>query len=303
MRLAGAMRIAGSPDAGGILIFSLLLSAALATAQSAGPDDEAASGLELVNLSLLDSRDGFAIPANSRFLPGEPVHVYCQVRGYGVGDLDRVSLQYELRALDPDGRRFFMAEGGKIDVKLAPQDKDWMPVVRYSPRIPDHAGGGTYWIHIEVHDEIAQASISVRVPVEVEGERVQSSGELLVRNFQFVDSETGDPVPDAVFSQGGYIRAEFFITGYEMEADNSFQVESEAWVVDSRGRRMYEFERRGETGSPYYPRMWLPGFVEFDLDQEIPAGQYEVVLRLFDLVGGVETSQRYRFRIRRAGAL
>ncbi len=277
---------------------ALLALAAAVPAQEASTAEDTGNGLSLVNLSLLDSRDGYAIPADSRFLPGETVHVYFQVRGYGIGESERVSLEYEVRARDPDGRRFFMAEAGKVDVTLAPQDKDWMPVMRYSPRIPKHAGGGTYIIDIEVRDEIGKTSVAARLPVRVDGDRVQSAGELQVRNFRFVRSEGGDPMPDAAFAAGDCVRAEFFITGYETRADNTFQVESDAWVADPQERRMFEFETGAEHGSPYYPRLWLPGRLEFDLGPGMSPGQYTVMLRVRDLVGGEEALHRYRFRVR-----
>ena len=86
-------------------------------------EEEAGPGLELVNLDLLDRRDGYAIPADSRFLPGETIHVYFQIGGYQVGREFRISLTYEMRALDPGGEPFFAAEGGKVDTELAPQDE------------------------------------------------------------------------------------------------------------------------------------------------------------------------------------
>ena len=282
----------------GVAAALLVLLPAVSPGQEAPADSVAASPLQLVNLSILDSRDGYAIPADSQFLPGETVHVYFQVRGYGVGDADRVALRYEVRALDPQGVRFFMAEAGEVDVTLAPQDEDWMPVVRYSPVIPAHAGGGTYQIAIEVHDRIGQGSVRVQVPVLVDGERVQSAGDLQARNFRFFRSDGGEPLPEPVFAAGDCVRAEFFITGYQTRSDNTFQVESDAWVADSGGMRVFRFEPSGEGGRPFYPRLWLPGSLEFELDSTIPAGEYDVVLRLIDQVGGSDALQRYRFRIR-----
>ncbi len=280
------------------LVLSALIAAQEPENEPQDGDSATEQGLALVNLDLLDSQDGYAIPADSRFLPGETVHVYFQIAGYHVGEEDRVSLRYEVRALDPDGRRFYSAEGGEIDVEIAPQDENWMPVVRYSPWLPQHAGGGTYSIEVEVRDELGQTSVSASVPVEVDGTRVQRADELLVRNFKFVEAESGSPMEQAVFGPGDEIRAEFFITGYEIRQDNTFQVESDAWVLDPEGERVFEFESSGERGNPYYPRLWLPAQFRLDLDADIPAGLYTVVVRLRDLVGGSDAAERYAFRIR-----
>ena len=59
-------------------------------------ESEEKSSLILVNLDFLDSLDGYAIPRDSRFLPGESVYVYFQIKGYQVSNDYRVKLQYRL---------------------------------------------------------------------------------------------------------------------------------------------------------------------------------------------------------------
>lgn len=266
-----------------------------AAVEPSGPDKAA---LGLVNLDLLDSRDGYAIPLDSRFLPGETIHVYGQVRGYFVDDEERVRLRYEANALDPGGRSFYMSEGGVIDVEVAPQDENWMPVVRYSPRIPEHAGGGAYTIRIEVRDELADASIQVSLPITVDGDRVEGADQLLIRDFRFSKAEGGAELEEPVFRPGETIWATFFITGYETRTDNTFDVASEAWVIDAEGERMFSFDSRSETGSPYYPRLWLPAKFRLDLEETIPPGSYAVVLRLRDRVGGTDATRQHAFAVR-----
>lgn len=298
--VAGAS-LAGRGRAAAALLAALALALAQAAPLEAQPSDPSAEDepdLALVNLDLLDRRDGYAIPADSRFLPGETIHLYFQIGGYQVGQEFRISLSYEMRALDPEGRSFFAAEGGKIDTELAPQDENWMPVVRYSPRIPDHAGGGTYSIQIIVRDELAQTSVSARLPIAVDGSRVQSADQLLVRNFGFSRAEGGDLLEDPVFDAGDEIWAEFFITGYKTREDNTYQVESDAWVQDAEGEKLFDFKPAGEAGRPFYPRLWLPARLRLRLDESIPPGRYAVVLRLRDLVGGVDATEHYDFRIR-----
>ena len=295
---AGLVRRGRTPPSVLAALALTLVQTAPSAAQPSDPGAEAEQGLELVNLDLLDRRDGYAIPADSRFLPGETVHVYFQIGGYQVGREFRVSLSYEMRALDSDGRSFFAAEGGKIDTDLAPQDEDWLPVVRYSPRIPDHAGGGTYSIQIIVRDELAETSVSARLPIAVDGSRVQNADELLIRNFGFSRADGGDLLEDPVFDAGEEIWAEFFITGYKTREDNTYQVESDAWVQDAEGEKLFDFKPAGEAGSPFYPRLWLPAKLRLQLDESIPPGRYAVVLRLRDMVGGVNAVEHYDFRIR-----
>ena len=293
---------AAQPPAAGLLVLALLAACLSAQSRPEGPaaEDAEAPGpsLELVNLDLLDSRDGFAIPPDSRYLPGERVHIYFQIKGYHVGAADRILLRYELDALDPDGRRFYTPFSGGYDTELAPQDENWMPVVRYSPRIPDHAGAGTYVVRIFVHDVLAGESLDAEVPIHVEGEFVERSDRLVVRDFRFSRAEHGDPLPSAEFSPGDEIWARFFITGYEIRENNTFNVESDAWVLDAEGRRLFAFQSSSEEGRPFYARLWLPAQLRLDLSSNVGPGRYTVVLRLRDRVAGVEATQRYSFRVR-----
>ena len=267
------------------------------------PHSESDSGdsegevLALENLDLLDSRDGFAIPPDSVFVPGETIHLYFQIKGYQVGEENRIRLGWAVDAFDPQGRRFFPADSGEIDTELAPQDKGWMPPVRYSPRIPDHAGGGTYLIRVSVRDELAETAVSEEVRVEVDAARVRAAERLLVREFRFMKEEHGTRAGDSVFRPGDEIWASFFITGYKTEDDHTYDVESNAWVVDAEGKVMFAFEPGGEQGKPYYPRLWLPAKLRMDLQPDIEPGEYTVVLKVRDDVGGTDATERYSFHV------
>ena len=260
-------------------------------------DAPEASALNFHTVELLDSLNGYAIPLDSTFLPGETVHVLFQIGGYSVGANDRVLLRYRMDALDPAGRRFYMAEGGEFDTELAPQDENWKPTVQYSPTIPHHAGGGSYTVRITVTDELAERTISDELSVNVDGDRVLPSDELLVRDFRFSKSDGGTGLEDPVFSSGEQIWATFYITGYTMRKDNTYDVESSAWVLDADGEELYAFESQGDAGSPYYARLWLPAKFRLDLEESIPPGLYTVVLALTDRVGDARATERFAFRV------
>ena len=302
---AAACRAAvpGARAASTALIVALALAASLVAQETldsgtSGDAHEGGPGLVIVNLDLLDSRDGYSIPGDSSFLPGETVHVYFQIAGYSVGAEYRVRLRYAVDALDPAGRAFYIAEGGEFDVELAPQDENWKPAVHYSPQIPDHAGGGSYSIQIAVTDDLTGETVRTRLPINVDGDRILTSDELLIRNLRFSKSDEGEPLDEPEFQAGEQIWASFYITGYETADDNTYDVESSAWVLDSEGGRMFQFESQGDAGNPYYPRLWLPAKFRLDLEETIPPGTYTVVLRLLDRIGDSAVVQRYPFRIR-----
>ena len=171
-----------------------------------------AAGIELVNLDLLDSRDGYAIPADSRYFPGETVHLYFQIKGYRVSNDYRVDLEYRLEALDPDGKRIYGAEGGRFDTDLAPQDEEWMPVVRYSPRFPRTPAEGRTRSRSRSGDRLAGAAVRTSVPIVVDGSRVETSDRLAIRNFGFAKAAGGAKLDEPLYRAGEEIWAEFYIT-------------------------------------------------------------------------------------------
>ena len=75
-------------------------------------------------------------------------------------------------------------------------------------------------------------------------------------------------------------------------------MESDAWVLDAEGNRLFAFQSSSEEGRPFYARLWLPAQLRLDLSSNVGPGQYTVVLRLRDRVAGVEATQRYSFRVR-----
>lgn len=298
----------------GHMVVSVALCAASLVAGSTGegnPDpDQASPRLEVVDVALLDSRDGFAIPADTQFAGGERVHLYLQVKGYRVGAEDRVHLTYELSALDPLGSQFYPPHQGEYDTELAPQDENWMPIVRYSPLIPEHAGGGTFVIRATVTDELAGSSVSVRVPVRVNAPSFEPEAGLAIQKFRYhyepIDPEDlviGD-TPGSK-SAGGFscrpgeeFSASFFITGYGVRPDNSFALDSQAWLIGGDGRQLVDFGENAETGAPYYPRRWLRGNIRIQLDPLVAPGDYAVRVRVRDHVAGIVEVRDYPLRVR-----
>lgn len=294
------VRSSKSPWPASALLIALSAAPAL-PAQQADSDEKPSDkkpSLAIVRLDLLDAADGYAIPADSVFFPGETIHLVFNITGYTWDDDYNMSVEYKITALGPSGRPFRMAEGGKFAVELAPQDEDWEPLVRYSAELPYHAESGEYRILIEVTDRMEGKTVSRQAAVAVEGAEVETSDELVVRNFAFARSDGGTRIAQPAFKPGETIWASFYITGYQTRADNTYEVEAELEVVDEEGETLHSFESRGEKGSPFYPRLWLPAKFSLKLDKTIRAGDYEVVLAVHDKVGGANYTTRQRFQVR-----
>ena len=165
--------------------------------------------LRLARLDLLDSENGYAIPPDSVFYPGEKIHLGFNLAGYLVDDEYRIHLTWRADAVGPQGTPFAPAEGGEFDVELAPQDENWEPYVEYSAVLPPYAGSGTYTIRLEIEDKKAGAKLSRDVAVRVDGTDVELSDSLSIRNLQFALTKGGTPLPAPVVGQGESLFASF----------------------------------------------------------------------------------------------
>ncbi len=260
------------------------MSVAPAASQDVEPGSEAA--LEVIRLDLLDRAGGYAVPEDSVFYPGEKVYLAFNLRNYAIDEDYRIKLTWRIDALGPSGTPFANPEGGEFDLELAPQDEDWEPLVTYQAEIPPHAPGGVYELKLEVTDAMAEQTLRRVVPVRVEGENVEISGDgLAVRSFGFSIAEGGAKLAEPTYLGGQEVFAAFYITGYETREDNTYDVSSEMEVINSEGKRMYFFPAKGEKGSPFFPRLWLPAKFRLDLEPNIPPGRYKVILTIRDKVG------------------
>ena len=240
------------------------------------------AAFSVVNIEILDSEDGYPVPGDSIFFTGETVHMTYNIAGFTVSPPERVRLQYRTEFHGPGGKRFALPEGGRIDTELAPQDEDWLPLVRVAATLPLHGESGTYKILLRITDLLSDRKATREVPVFVRGENIATSRSLIVRNLSFTRSEGGEKLPAPAYRPGDTVWANFYITGYEIAEDNSFNVESELEILDQEDEVLYAFEPAGERGAPFYPRRWLPASFRLDLEEGIPLGEYFVRVLVHD---------------------
>ena len=258
-------------------VVALLWATAAISAAEKPPVD-----FSVVDIEILDSEDGYPVPNDSIFFTGETIHLRYNIAGFTISPTERVRLKYRTEFHGPSGKRFALPEGGRIDTELAPQDEDWLPLVRVSASLPVHGESGTYKVLLSIADLLSDRTASREVPVFVRGENIVTSRSLIVRNLSFTRNERGEKLPAPAYRPGDTVWANFYITGYEIADDNSFDVESELEIVDEEDEVLYAFEPAGERGSPFYPRRWLPASFRLDLEEDIPLGEYFVRVLIHD---------------------
>ena len=280
-----------------LALLTAMASGVLAGEEPSSESTDGPAGLKIVKAYILDGEGGYSIPPDSVFFPGETVYLRFEVGGYTRGEFDRVRLSWRIDSFGPGGDRFVMADAGKIDAELAPQDKDWRPIIRHAPLLPAHAEAGGYQITLQVVDELNMAKVTKHMAIHVRGQQVPAGNELTVRNFTFSKVEGGAPLPELVLDPGDTLWAKFYITGFQVASDHSYDVHAELELRDEAGELLFTFDPQGEQGSPYYPRRWLPGTFRMDLDDDIRPGSYSIVLSLQDRLGNQSVREHKLFLV------
>lgn len=276
---------------------ALLLSLAATSPVTAQETDE--EEFAVVRMELRDSPNGYRIPDDSVFYPGEQVHIAFNLAGYRISEDYRMKIGYVIETTSPLGKPFAAPEGGEWDAEIAPQDEGWEPAAKYTATLPPHAPPGVYTIRVKATDELANVTAEQSLQVRVDGDAVETSDALSIRKFQFTLTEGGSPLPEEPTIPGGQtLWASFYITGYLMTSENAYDVESTMKIIDQEGETVIEFPARGEKGSPFFPRVWLPGGFRLDLEKNTRPGKYTILIEVADNLGGTSFQAEETFRVK-----
>ncbi len=259
----------------------------------------AADSLQIVNAAIRQMEDGAPLPASFTYAPGEVLFFSFQVTGYKAAD-DKVHLTYQINAFDPQGLRLLEPIKGVVDATLAPQDKEWKPKVHPEIALPPLAGSGTYKIVAQVSDDIAKTEASKEIPFTVQGHDVDPSDTLVIRNFQFFRTEEDpNPLKVAAYKAGDPVWARFDIIGYKLGDGNNIEVSYGIAVLNAEGKVLYAQEQAAvEQGGSFYPKRYVPGQMSLTTQSSMRAGDYYLVVKVEDKVGGQQYEAKEKFEIR-----
>lgn len=254
--------------------------------------------LTIVNAAIRQMEDGAPLPPGFTYAPGEMLFFSFQVGGYQAKD-DKIHLTYEINALDPKGVRLMEPIQGTVEAALAPQDKEWKPKVHPQIAIPPLAGSGTYKLVAHVTDDIGKAEASKEIVFELRGHEVAASDSLVVRNFHFYRSEEDpNPLADAAYRPGDAIWGRFDIIGYKFGPGNQVNVSYGIAVTNPDGKVLFSQEQAAvEQGGSYYPKRYVPGQMSLTTQSNMRKGDYFMVVKVEDRVGGQQYETRQKFSI------
>ncbi len=262
---------------------------------------DAPAPFAITEAALHQYEDGPPLQSNHYFVPGEVVFVSFRVGGYKATETDppKVKLNYQIDAFDPEGVLLVETKTDRIEKDLAPQDKNWQPKVRYSFSVPPLGDPGTYRAVIAVKDETGGGSAKRELSLTVRGHTVEPSPTLVVRNFRFLRDETEASIAaGATYRAGDPIWARFDVTGYKIGEKNRFTVSYGLEVLRSNGESIYtEPKAAEESAESFYRRRYMPGELNLRPSSDIAKGEYTIVLRVDDHLGGQKDESRHIFHI------
>lgn len=273
----------------------------LAATTASGATDLPKLGIE--HAMLHQSEDGPIVPGDFQFAPGEIVYFSCQLGGYKKVEKEydqwEILLSYSVEARDGRGVLLAPAQNDKIATTLAPEDKEWMPKIRFSVVVPPFAESGEYQVVVKAKDEKSGSEAEGKTVFTVHGRDVPASDKLVVRNFHFLRSEEDQqPLEVAAYRPGEMVWARFDMTGYKLGEKNRFDVEYGITVLRPDGETTYSQPKAAEEKSePFYPQRYTPGVLSLSLPKDLKVGQYTIVLAVRDNIGGQTYEQRETFSV------
>jgi len=190
-------------------------------------------------------------------------------------------------------------QSGSIAEGVSPQDKDWTPKFTANFMVPAFAPSGTYHIPVKVRDEVAGADASVELTFRVRGHDVEPSDTLVARNFEFVRAEDDKvPMHPAIYHPGDMLWARFDMTGFRFGEKNHFSVDYGLAIVNAAGQRMFaQLVAAEDASESFYPQRYVPGVLSLHLDDNVPKGEYTLVIIMRDKVGNQNVESREPFQV------
>jgi hypothetical protein len=259
----------------------------------------AESSLAIVSPLMEQSDGGGALPPGFTHVPGETIFFSFKVEGYKASSAERVNLSYQIEAFDPNGVPIVEPVKDIAEATLAPEDKNWKPLVHHEIPIPTLAPSGTYRIVASIKDLIGEATATKEVTFQVRGHAVEPSATMVVRNFHFYRKEDDfEALPKAAYQAGDAVWARFDIIGFKYGEANAIDVTYGVTVTAPSGKVLYtQAEAAVDKSQSFYPKRYVPGVMSLETRHDTRAGEYGVVIAVRDGVGGQTCESRQSFTI------
>jgi hypothetical protein len=267
----------------------------LTTAGLAGAD----SPLNLSQVSVHQFDGGPALPRDHEFFPGEMVFLVMNVTGFKTNEDAKIDMAYEIQGFDPDGKPLAPAVSNPIATELAPQDKKWLPKIRWEVLVPSTAPSGDYKVKVKLTDQIAKTQAEREATFRVRGRAIESSDTLTLRDFRFYrGEEESNPLKQASYRPGDQVWGRFEIVGYKFAPKNGLDVEYGVRVNGSDGKVFFDAPQAAvQREESYYPKRFVSGVLNLNLGKDMQPGEFTITVSLRDNIGKQTAESQQVFRI------
>lgn len=255
--------------------------------------------LAIVQVSFHQFDGGPPLPRDNQFFPGEMVFLTLNVAGFKPTEEGKIHLRYEIQAFDPEGKPIAPAVSNAIATELAPEDKKWMPKIRWEALVPSTAPSGDYRVKIKISDEIAKTQGDQEATFRVKGRQLEPSDTLTLRDFRFYRGEDdAKPLEQPSYRPGDQVWGRFEILGYKMAANNRLDVEYGIRVNAWDGKMFFDAPQAAVSREEsYYPKRFVSGVLNLNLGKDMKPGEYTITVSLRDNIGNQTSESRQVFRI------
>ena len=271
----------------------------------------AAPKLTVERIALHQFEDGALLDRAYEFLPGETAYFSCRLTGYRIQTLDdgtqNAKLSWRMEVRDSAGALLEPPAQGRIDAEIFPEDTDWLPKFLKSFVVPSFAISGEYRVSVHVVDEVASGEgsgeVSGELKFRVKGQALDQTSMLTARNVVFLNGEDDALGTRAgIYHPGGIARVRMDVSGYKfgdgVREKNRFSISFGMALENAQGEQLFSQPDAGnQTDESFYPQRYSTGILTLNLDKNLPADSYTLVVTVNDKIGGQSYEVRAPFRV------
>ena len=266
----------------------------------------AQSTLAIVEAGVEQSEDSPFVRPSYEFLPGDYLYFTFQIAGFTVrsenrGEIEKISLSYEVTPQDFDGVALTSPRSGSIEAELSSEDKHWQPRRRVSFLIPSFVAAGEFRVHVHVKDVFANTEISQDTPFRIGGVEIPPTNTITVLNFHFYRGEEDvEPLQIPAYSPGDTVCIRFYMIGFKTDPQNQnrYRLSYGLTVLRPDGKTFVDKPNASELeAGSFYPARYLPGVVNLKTPSDAMRGEYVIVLTVRDAIGNATAQFRKAFSI------
>jgi hypothetical protein len=267
----------------------------------------AAPKLAVDRIALHQFEDGPVRESSYEFLPGETAHFSCRFSGYQTQALaderQQVKLSWHMEVRDPLGALLEEPAQGRIDAELFAEDTNWLPKFLKDFEVPQYAISGEYRITVRAQDEIAGGGITGELKFLVKGHApdagMEAGGKLTAHEVMFLSSEDDAlGTRSGLYHPGGTVWARMDVSGYKFGEKNRFSISYGMALEDADGKELFSQPDTGtDTQESYYPQRYAIDTLSLNLDKNLAAGAYTLVVTVHDTIGDRAAEVRAPFRV------